>query len=140
MNLRDACQLALGFLTKAETVLTKSPLATEAELVRKSLAGALEAEKPSAMLEDRPNVAGGDWRKKTPNYTVIREGLGLHVFVRDSFDIKDQLKEANFRWDGEKRVWRTRDPISQEELEDLVRITGMVASGGEGIQELEIPL
>lgn len=138
MNLRDACQLALGFLNKAETILTRSPLAGEAELVRKSLAAALEAEKPAAMLEGR--TTGGDRRKKTPNYTVMREGLGLHVFVRDSFDIKDQLKEANFRWDGEKRVWRTRDPISQEELEDLVRITGMVASGGEGIQELEIPL
>ncbi len=140
MNLRDACQLALGFLTKAETVLATSPLAGEAELVRKSLAASLEAEKPFGSLEGRPNVSGGDWRKKTPNYTVIREGLGLHVLVRDGFEIKDQLKEANFRWDGEKRVWRTREPISQEELEDLARITGMVASGGEGIQELEIPL
>ncbi|MEI6308534.1 MAG: hypothetical protein WCP58_02685, partial [bacterium] len=92
----------------------------------------------AAMLEGR--TTGGDRRKKTPNYTVMRERLGLHVFVRDSFDIKDQLKEANFRWDGEKRVWRTREPISQEELEELVQITGMAPSGGEGIQELEIPL
>ncbi len=140
MNLRDACQLALGFLTKAETILTKSPLAGEAELVRKSLAAALEGEKSAAIFESKPVISGGDWRKKTPSYTVLREGLGLHVFVRDGYDIKDQLKEANFRWDGEKRVWRTRDPISPEELEELVRITGMAPSGGEGVQELEIPL
>ncbi|MEI6509567.1 MAG: hypothetical protein WCO14_01325 [bacterium] len=140
MNLRNACQLALGFLTKAETVLENSPLAGEAELVRKSLAAALEEEKSAAMFEGKPNASGGDWRKKTPNYTVIREGLGVHVLVRDGFDIKDQLKEANFKWDGEKRVWRTREPISSEELEELVQLTGMAASGGEGIQELEIPL
>jgi hypothetical protein len=139
MSLYDACQMALEFLKRAEDVLAKSPLAGEAEMIRRSLASALKAE------DDKPVAAfgGGDWRRKTPNYTVSREGFGLHVFVKEAYDIRDRLKAAGFKWDGDQRVWRTRDPISEGELAELVLATGMVMAGSsviEAVDNTEIPL